>query len=250
MRMTIYVGGAAAIFVCLALILAIPDLSAVLQQKDVDPVSTILIAALGRVGFRAVLAVVLVSFVSCILSLQAAASRLLFAYARDEMVVGSRFLSRVSSRTHVPANALVVCGIVPALIALAGLWLEHAVGTIISFASAGIYLAFQMLVVAALIARARGWQPAGAFRLGVWAIPVNAVALVFGLAAVVDMSWPRIPTQPWYINYGIIVGGIAILGSGLIYMMLGKPYGRGNAPAGDAHLLHASGPTRPIPELS
>jgi amino acid transporter len=42
-----------------------------------------------------VIMVVMVSFVSAQLSLQAAASRLLFAYARDDMIVGSKYLARL-----------------------------------------------------------------------------------------------------------------------------------------------------------
>ena len=108
MRMTIYVGGAAAMLVCLALILAVPDMNAIVSGRNTDPVGTILRAAMGESGFRAVIAVVLVSFISCVLSLQAAASRLLFAYARDEMIVGSRLLSRISPHTHVPVWALLL----------------------------------------------------------------------------------------------------------------------------------------------
>ena len=237
MRMTIYVGGAAAMFVCLALILAVPDMAPIIAGKDTDPVATILRAALGEVGFRAVLAVVLVSFISCVLSLQAAASRLVFAYARDEMIVGSRLLSRISPHTHVPVSALLLAGLVPGLIALCGLWLQNAVATIVSFASVGIYLAFQMLVLAALLARTRGWVPGGPFRLGQWGWPVNVLALAYGVAAIVDMAWPRSPHDPWYSNYAMIVTTAGVLVLGLIYMVAGRPYDRGSAPAGDAHLL-------------
>jgi amino acid transporter len=242
MRMTIYVGGAAAMFVCLALILAVPDLPAAMNGSVSDPVATTFIAALGVTGFRVVIVVVLVSFVSCLLSLQAAASRLLFAYGRDQMIIGSAYFSRLSRRTHVPSFALLVVGVVPSVFALVGLWLTHAIATIISFASAGIYIAFQMLVLGALIARVRGWRPAGSFRLGIWAIPVNVIALFYGIAAVVDMVWPRAPQDPWYSNYGMIVGTAAIICSGLSYMLLLKPHDRGQAPSGDAHLLnrHAS----------
>ena len=237
MRMTIYVGGGAAMLVCLALILAVPDMNAVISGKDTDPVATILRSALGDVGFRTVLAVVLVSFISCALSMQAAASRLLFAYARDEMIVGSSLFSRISPHTHVPVAALAAAGIVPALIALCGLWLQNAVNTIISFASAGIYMAFQMLVAGALIARAKGWKPAGPFTLGRWGLAVNIIALAYGLSAIVDMVWPRSPNDPWYSNYGMIVtaGGVLVLGT--LYMVMAKPYDHGNSPAGDAHLM-------------
>jgi amino acid transporter len=212
-------------------------MNAVIAGKDMDPVATILRTALGEVGFRLVLAVVLVSFISCALSMQAAASRLLFAYARDEMVAGSAFFSRISPHTHVPVAALAAAGIIPALIALCGLWLQNAVNTIISFASAGIYMAFQMLVAGALIARAKGWKPGGPFTLGRWGWTVNIIALAYGLSAIVDMVWPRSPNDPWYSNYGMIVtaGGVLVLGA--LYMVLAKPYDHGNAPAGDAHLL-------------
>lgn len=238
MRMTIYVGGAAAMWVCLGLILSVPDIHAVIAGKDTDPVSTVLRTAMGEWGFRAVIAVVMVSFLSCLISIQAAASRLMFAYARDQMIAGSARLSRLSPHTHVPVAALMAAGIVPGLIALSGMWLQNAVNTIVSFAAAGIYISFQMLVLGALIARFRGWKPAGPFTLGRWGVAINVIALLYGVSAIVNMVWPRSPNDPWYSNYGMIVTAAGIIMLGLIYMMAGRPYDHGNAPAGDAHLLH------------
>ncbi|MBZ5703612.1 MAG: APC family permease [Acidobacteriia bacterium] len=241
MRMTIYIGGGAAILVCLALVLAVPDMGAAVSGKDADPVTTALRAAVGETGLRVVIGVVLVSFFSCLLSLQAATSRLLFAYARDKMIFGSAHLSRLSPRTRMPVVALLAAGIFPGLIAVAGLFLEDAVRTIIVFGSAGIYVAFQMVVLGALVARSKGWRPAGAFRLGMWAWPVNIMALVYGLSAIVNMVWPRSPEDPWYRNYGMILTTVIVLLSGLVYMVAGRPHEVGDAPAGDAHRLHAAG---------
>ena len=240
MRLTIYVGGVAALWVCLGLILAVPDVGAVLSGKDKDPVVTVLKSAMGDTGLRVVIAVVTVSFISALLSLQAAASRLLFAYARDEMIVGSEYLRHLSPRRRIPAKALLVSGAVPALIAISALWLENAIATIISFASVGIYIAFQMIIFAALVARARGWRPGGSFTLGSWGWPVNVAALLYGVAAIVNMSWPRSPNDPWFSNYGVIVTSAGVVSLGLIYMVLARPYDRGQAPAGDAHRLQAA----------
>src|SRR5207344_2839221 len=80
MRMTIYVGGAAAMFTCLALILATPDIRKVISGDEKDAAATILAQAFGPYGARAVIAVVTISFVSCVLSVQAAASRLQFSF--------------------------------------------------------------------------------------------------------------------------------------------------------------------------
>ncbi len=237
MRMTIYIGGAAATWVCLAFVLAIPNIGAAISGADKDPIATLLRAAMGEAGFRAVIVVVLVSFISCLLSLQAAASRLIYAYARDQMIFGSKFLSRMSPGHHVPANALIVMAAIPAAIALSALWLQDAIATIISFAAVGIYIAFQMIVLAALVARNRGWRPSGPYRLGRWGYLVNLLALAYGVGAIVNILWPRSPGDPWYVNYGMLVttAGVIVLGS--VYMVAARPYERGNAPAGDAHLI-------------
>jgi amino acid transporter len=245
MRMTIYIGGFAAMLVCLALVLAVPDLSAVLSGQDPDPVTTTLRAAVGPIGLRAVIAVVMVSFFSCLISLEAATSRLLFSYGRDRMIFGSVQLSTLSERTRVPVIALLVAGAAPALIAIAGLFLEEMIKTIIVFGSAGIYIAFQMIVLGALIARAKGWKPSGAFRLGVWAWPVNLAALTYGVLAIINMVWPRTPQDPWYRNYGMIVGAAVVFATGLFYAVLFRPYDRLDAAEGDAHLIHRDLPLQP-----
>ncbi|MCJ1883819.1 amino acid permease [Pseudomonas sp. LA21] len=238
MRMTIWIGGGASMFAALALILAVPDIGAVISGTDKDPMTTIFDNAFGPLGARLVMLVILVSFVSCVLSLQAAASRLLYSYARDEMVMGSRLLQRLSPNTHVPTAALVVCGVIPAAIVCIGFYLQNAIGTVVSFAAIGIYLSFQMIVAGALFARARGWQPSGAFTLGKWGWPVNIAAQIYGVLAIVNMSWPRTPDAPWYLNYGIILVGGIVIALGLVYMTLFRPYDKGTAPHGDAWKLH------------
>ena len=72
MRMTIYVGGAAAMFICLSLLLAVQDYAAIIEGTDSDPLTTILDSAFGVVGAKVVFAVVMLSFLSCSISLMAA----------------------------------------------------------------------------------------------------------------------------------------------------------------------------------
>ena len=213
MRLTIYIGGAAAMFICLALILSIKDIGAVIAGTDTDPVWTILTANFGEGGARLVLLVVLVSFLSCVLSLQAAASRLLFSFARDGMLPASEALRKLNS-AHVPYTALLLCGIVPAIIALGGYFLANAVAIVVAFAAVGIYIAFQLVVAGALFARLRGWKPVGAFNLGKWGMLINLAALAYGVGAIVNLAWPRLPDAAWYQNYAVLLtsGIVVILG--------------------------------------
>ncbi|GAA1533192.1 amino acid permease [Actinomadura kijaniata] len=245
MRMTIYVGGAAATFVALALTLSVADFGAVVSGRDADPVTTSLTAAFGPGGTKVVLGIVLISFVSCAMSLQAAASRLLYAYARDDMIAGSGALRRLSPTRHVPPYALLVTAVVPALVALGSKLSEDALTKIISFASLGIYMGFQMVVLAALRARTRGWRPAGPFTLGRWGLPVNVLALAYGVSAMVNMAWPRTPEGPWYDDWIVVLSGLVVVALGAVYMTLTRHHHRGDAPAGDAVPATAAAEPRP-----
>ncbi|MDR2364309.1 MAG: amino acid permease [Zoogloeaceae bacterium] len=233
MRMTIYVGGVAAMFICISLILAVPDMQSALHpdENGTPIIITILNQALGPVGTKLVVAVVAISFLSCILSLQAAASRMVYAYSHDDMFIGSKLFRRVSEKHRVPSNAILLIAVLTSALCVASYWMEDAIVTIVSFGVIGIYLSFQMIVIAALVARARGWKPSGAFRLGALAWPVNIAALVYGVLAVINMAWPRGGDWNMIVSCGIV------LGVGFLYMLLFKPYDRGISPHGDAHIL-------------
>ena len=55
------------------------------------------------------------------------------------------------------------------------------------------------------------------------------------------MVWPRAPQDPWYRNYGMIVGTVGVLGVGMLYALLFRPYENIDAAEGDAHLAHLGG---------
>ena len=234
MRMTIYVGGAASILVCLSLLLAVPDFGAVISGADPDPVISVLDNAFGATGTKLVLVVVMMSFLSCTLSLMAAASRLMYSYARDDMIVGSHLLRRFDHQRHVPPFSMVIAAAVPALVVLGSVISTKALTSIVSFAILGIYLAFQMVVLAALRARLKGWVPSGAFTLGRWGLPVTIAALVYGVLTMVNIAWPRTPDAPWYDNYLVALSALVGVGLGAIYLLSARPHERSDARYGDA----------------
>ena len=234
MRRTIYVGGAAATFVCLALVLAVADIPAVIAGEDTDPVSTVLNEAFGPVGAKVILLIVLISFLSCAMSLQAAASRLAYSYGRDDMIMGSSLLKKFSATRHVPPYALVIAALVPAVIVIGSKFSTDAITKIISFAAFGIYLAFQMVVLAALRARLKGWVPSGKYRLGKWGLGVNIAALAYGVTAMINMAWPRTPDAPWYDNWIVAISAAVVVIVGLVYMTIHPLHDRSTAPYDDA----------------
>ncbi|MFN8193427.1 MAG: APC family permease [Nocardioidaceae bacterium] len=234
MRRTIYIGGAAATFVCLALTLSVVDIPAVIAGEDLDPVGTLMNDAFGTVGSKIVYLIVLISFVSCAMSLQAAASRLAYSYGRDQMIMGHRLLAKFSPTRHVPPYALIVAAVIPALIVAGAYFSTNATTKIISFAALGIYIAFQMVVLAALRARLKGWVPSGKYRLGPWGLIVNIAALAYGITAMVNMAWPRTPDAAWYDNWIVLLSAAIVIGVGAVYMMIHPLHDRSEAPYDDA----------------
>ncbi|MET9341156.1 hypothetical protein [Nonomuraea sp. NPDC003804] len=105
---------------------------------------------------------------------------------------------------------------------------------IISFATLGIYLGFQMVVLAALRARLLGWRPSGPFTLGAAGLAVNVGALVYGVLAILNMIWPRTPDAAWYDNWLVALSGLVVVGLGGLYLAVARPQELGVAPAGDA----------------
>ena len=223
MRRTIYIGGAAATFVCAALILAVVDIPAVISGADTNPISRVLEDAFGPILSRVVTGVVLISFFSCVLSLQAAASRTVFSLARDKAVPFADRLGRLTTHGRAPVAALVSVGIaIPVLFELVDFFIGGGIAQITAFAALGIYIAFSMVVMASIYARLKGWRPAGSFRLGKWGWPVLMGALVWEVFAVVALCWPAGDfAQP--ATWAALVGGAIVLSTGVAYLLIGRP---------------------------
>ena len=237
MILTIAIGGTAAFIAYVGFMLAAPDLAGVIAGTVSDPITAILTGALGDVGATILTVVAIIAFLSCMVSLQASLSRLIFSFGRDDMLPGSRWLARLS-RSAVPANATLICSVLPALFCLWAYAQPDALALITSFAVLAIYVCFQMVVLAALRQRIKGWRPAGAWTLGGAGMAVNIAALAYGIFAMILLALPAAEGSMLE-RWTVLIGLGVVLGIGLLYMLVAAPYGRSTAPAGDA-IEHAA----------
>jgi amino acid transporter len=239
MILTILVGGVSGFLSYAGYVLAAPDLQAIVNGDNADPIPSILVSSLGTAGSKVFLVITCVAFISCVLSLQAAGSRLLYAFARDRMLPGSRWLSHVSDKHSVPTNALLVVCVVPVLICLFVFWRPDTLARVTAFAVLGIYVAFQAVVLAALRQRLKGWRPAGLWNLGRWGLLVNVVALAYGVFAIILLLQPA-DTDAFLDRWIVLIGLLVVGGTGLAYLFLARP-DRHSAeiPEGDAREVAA-----------
>jgi amino acid transporter len=233
MIMTILVGGVSALFSFCGYVLAAPNLADIVNGADPDPIPGILDASLGPIGAKVFLVIAVIAFLSCTLSLQAAASRLLYSFARDEMIPGHRWLAHVSPRTLVPTRALVVACVIPILISVGVYFNADLLVQVTSFAVFGIYWSFQSVVLAALRQRFKGWQPAGRWSLGAWGWVVNIVALAYGIFAMVLLATPG-SSGNFGTDWIVLIGFGVVFIVGLLYLLIARPTSKSSAPEGDA----------------
>jgi amino acid transporter len=188
------------------------------------------------------LLMIIFAFFSCGTSIQGAGSRLAFSYARDEALPASSWISRVNQRFGTPVNALISGAIVTVLFVLLVfaspahnkhfLFITYPGGVnallaLVSFGVSGIYLSFLMTVIAAWIARARGWVPEGSFKLGRWGMAVTIIgalylaAMLINVVAPTGLSSPR--GQVFNYDWITLMVMVVIAAVGAIYFLLARP---------------------------
>jgi amino acid transporter len=195
MRLALIWGGVFSLILTAGLLLATPAHNAV--GATVNATAGAVPFILGQLPEwvqDVALLLIIYAFFSCGTSVQGAGSRLAFSYARDGALPGAGWISRVHDRFRTPVNALVAGAFVTILFVLLvflspnhniHIWFvtypanTNVLVSLISFAVSGIYLSFLLTVIGAAIARARGWIPEGAFRLGKWGWTVTILALAY-----------------------------------------------------------------------
>ena len=187
------------------MVLAIPDVAET-QAEGTGAIAYIFDAHFSTWVTDAFLISVCVAIFVCCLAIQAATTRLLFAYGRDKMIPASKFFGYVHPSTKTPlASAIFVAAaaiVVLLYVNLGGSDPFIAIARVTAWATAGTYVAYQMVVFGGLIARGRGWPKDRAyFNLGRWGWPVNIIAFVYGVFMIINLAWPRTPTAAWYDNY-------------------------------------------------
>jgi len=218
--------GALVILNAVAVGLSHPDPASIVAGRDGDPVATAVETSFGSWSAKPFAAVVLAAFVACGVAAQSLTARTIYSISRDGVLPASGFLRRVDRRRS-PIGAIVATTVV----AWAGLLLglrSAAVGSLIAFGTAAIYVAFLLVAVAALVARLRGtWVPAGRVRLGRAGVAINALAVAWLAFEAVNIAWPRKslapPGAPAYQVWAAPIVLAVIGAAGLVYLLVARP---------------------------
>lgn len=235
MILTVVVGCSSALLSFAGYVLAAPNLVDIVNGNVADPIPAILNDSIGFIGTKIFLVIALTSFLACVMGQQASSSRLVYSFARDNMFPGAHIFAKLSKKGHVPVCALVGVNALSALLLLFVYLVPDSLYRVAGGQMLAGYVAFQMVVVAALRARMKGWKPAGAFSLGRWGWIVNLGALAYGIFACVILSLPSSNESLGLLDRWIAIVGLSVVVvTGLLYMYIAKPHRNSTAPEGDA----------------
>ena len=204
-------------------VLSAPDLRDPLLGSDAGGlpylVKRVLGDDLGRVFVGASVAAVSV----CTLAVQATTARVLFAMARDRAVPGWRRFARVHPGRQTPTAAVLFVGAAGVGFLLLNLLSDKAMTALVCVSIVWANLAYLLTTAPLLARRLRG--RAGPSLVGRWAVPVNLVAVVWGLALIVNIGWPReqLYGADWYLRFGapLATAGLLLAGA-VVYRGVGR----------------------------
>src|SRR5262249_21088753 len=215
------VGGALLILSALvaARDLADPALSADFRGGLPHVVEDVLGGPLGKLFLCAVVVAITV----CTLAVHTGCVRVMFAMARDNNLPFGRAVARVSEVTRTPLVPSLVVGVAAAGILLVNAVFPEFIDLVVPVAILWANLAYLLVTVPLLLLRLRGWPGHGGPRgnglvpLGRWGLPVNALAVAWGVAMILNLGWPR-PRATWAEQYGAVLftAGLVVVG-GLYY---------------------------------
>ncbi|RDW90710.1 amino acid permease [Aspergillus mulundensis] len=136
------VGGLMGWFLQLVVAYTVLDIDAVLNSDLGQPWASYLFQVMSRKGALAILALTIICGFSMGQGCMVAASRVTYAYARDDCFPFSRFWKRINNTTQTPVNAVVlnsILGILMCLLLFAG---DVAIGALFSIGAIAQFVAF------------------------------------------------------------------------------------------------------------
>jgi amino acid transporter len=202
--LSLLAAGLLVMFATLGLILALPDLGAVLAGKDSNPIATTLETRLGSATGRLLLVMLTIGFTASMIAVQAAVSRAIWASARARELPASGWLGKLSGTERLPRRVLGLTCVIAG--ALAFIHNANAFTLLLSAATAGFFVSYALPVVGAAVTRLRGgWSP-GPVSMGRWAAAVTYFAAIWMVLEIINIAWPRNTYGGvWYLNWGIVI---------------------------------------------
>ncbi|RYO81007.1 hypothetical protein DL762_007356 [Monosporascus cannonballus] len=158
------------------------------------------------------------------LSITAASSRQLFAFARDQGVPFSKTFAYVPPKWGVPMNAICLTFVTTCLLSLINLGSSVAFMSVASLTTGTILGSYIVAISCCALSRIRG-EPLlpSKFKLGRAGLPINIASIIFLIVVFVCSFFPMGPNPiPADMNWSILMFGSSVVFSVVYYHVKGR----------------------------
>ncbi|KAI8940162.1 hypothetical protein NX059_003871 [Plenodomus lindquistii] len=189
--MTSATGGIFGWFLQLVVAYTVVDIEQVLDSDLGQPFAAYLMQCMSQKITLAILSLTIVAGFSMGQGCMIAASRVTFAYARDDCFPLSKYWKVVNKHTQTPANAVwfnCAVGILCLLLIFGG---ELAIGALFSIGAIAAFVAFTIPIFIRVFLVGNRFRP-GPWNLGRYSMPIGATASAFVILMVPILCFPSV----------------------------------------------------------
>lgn len=229
---SVAINGLIGLIYTIVLLFALGDLDGLLQSKIGFPFMQLFLNVTNSSAGASILAlcislVAVAANAACVTS----TSRTAWAFARDNGLPASNFLSTVSPGLKVPVRMVILVSFLQMLLGLIYLGSSTAFNAVLSMAILGMYASYFSPIVFMLFYGRRSSSSiirglgSGSFSLGIrWGPVVNIAALLWLVLAMVFSTFPTVePVTAVNMNYCVVVTmGWMVIGAVYYYLFGGK----------------------------
>jgi urea carboxylase system permease len=189
----------------------------------------IILDVLGNTIGKIFLICVVIAVTVCCLAVHTATIRMAFAMARDNNLPAGERIATVNPKTKTPIVPAVVTGLLAIIILVVNIRQPQIFTVITSIGIIMIYIAYLLVTGPMLVKRLKGeWPPKdarekGYFTLGKLGLPINILAVGWGVFMATNLIWPRkdvynaVEPFHWYLQYGALLFIGVVFFGGLAY---------------------------------
>ena len=190
------------------------------------PPAQIWIDDVGQAGGLFILLLVIGAQFYCGMSSVTANSRMIYAFARDGAIPGSRFWHRINKRTRTPTNSIWFAAVGAFILGVPYLFNSVAYFAVTSIAVIGLYVAYISPVFLRLRAGSKFQE--GPWTLGRWSKPIGIVGTIWVIVICILFVLPQVqPINATTFNYTPVVFLVVLGGAAIWYFASAKRWFHG-----------------------
>jgi amino acid transporter len=219
------INGIMAIIFLITYLFAVTSVDDALSDPSGYPFIYVFSQAMSTRGVTAVTIIVLLIVIAANISWNASTARQTFAFARDNGLPFSKWISRVSTTKEIPVNSIVLTCIITCLLSLINIGSATAFNAIISLQVCAIMLTYTISVSCVLYRRIVYPEliPVARWSLGKYGVAINTVGVCYCSFVFFWSFWPNeIPVNAQNFNWSVVLFGGVFVFSLIMYAIEGR----------------------------